>query len=320
MKTKLSIARFAAASVLALLSQVAYAGQTSYFIYDEAGHVIGEYDANGNPIQEHVYLGDRPVAVVQAGNANNIDYVATDQQNTPRVVTDAQQAVVWTWNRDPAGNGQPTGSITYNLRLPGQYSDAETGHHYNYYRDYDPATGRYAESDPSGLGGGINSYVYVKDNFATSTDPFGLCSPAPAPTPTPTPPSPTPTPPAQGPTPTGNCVLNALRDRYGDTLAQAIQFFTLTNLMPSFGPYEGGDDVGGDWGREAANVGIPKGTEAAGALMQNPSIVNGGVAAGASVEGGGAVAAEVVDGILVPIAAFATAAHDYAVGECAGAW
>lgn len=35
----------------------------------------------------------------------------------------------------------------YNLRFPGQYYQAETGLNYNYFRDYDPQTGRYLESD-----------------------------------------------------------------------------------------------------------------------------------------------------------------------------
>ena len=117
---------------------------TSYFIYDESGHVIGEYDSSGNPIQEHVYLGDRPVAVVQGGSSTGgtVDYVTTDQLNTPRAITDSSQAVVWSWSSDPFGNGNPTGSLTYDLRFPGQQYDSETGHNYNYFRDYDASIGR----------------------------------------------------------------------------------------------------------------------------------------------------------------------------------
>ncbi|GHS81130.1 hypothetical protein PAGU2196_19640 [Pseudomonas sp. PAGU 2196] len=44
-----------------------------------------------------------------------------------------------------------------NLRFPGQYYDAESGLHYNYFRGHDPQTWRYVESDPIGLSGGLNT-------------------------------------------------------------------------------------------------------------------------------------------------------------------
>jgi RHS repeat-associated protein len=119
---------------------------------------------------------------VTAGVAHGVYYVYADQLNTPRVITDSANKVVWRWDSDPFGsdaaNEDPDGDgvrFAYNLRFPGQYFDQETGLHYNYFRDYDPTIGRYVEPDPIGLNGGSFSiYAYVKGNPATFVDPLGL--------------------------------------------------------------------------------------------------------------------------------------------------
>jgi RHS repeat-associated protein len=66
------------------------------------------------------------------------------------------------------------GTFAYNLRFPGQYYDVETGKHYNYYRDYDPSTGRYIQSDPLGLEAGLNTFSYVHSSPLSLSDPLGL--------------------------------------------------------------------------------------------------------------------------------------------------
>ena len=65
-------------------------------------------------------------------------------------------------------------SVTNNLRFGGQYFDDETGLHYNYYRYYDPKTGRFTTPDPIWLMGGINLFAYVKNDPVNNFDPFGL--------------------------------------------------------------------------------------------------------------------------------------------------
>ena len=107
-------------------------------------------------------------------------FIHTDHLNTPRVITNQASQVVWRWDQtDPFGDNPPDenpsglGSFTCNLRLPGQYFDKETNLHYNYFRDYDPGIGRYIQSDPIGLAGGINTYLYAYDPL-TRIDPLGL--------------------------------------------------------------------------------------------------------------------------------------------------
>ncbi|MDB0568778.1 RHS repeat-associated core domain-containing protein [Ralstonia solanacearum] len=149
------------------------------YVYDEAGHLIGEYDQSGNAIQETVYLDDTPVATVKNGTAY---YIYADQIDTPRVITDTNNLMVWRWDQtDPFGatlpdeNPTSLGTFTYNLRFPGQVYDAETGKHYNVNRDYDPAGGRYVQSDPIGLDGGQwSTYSYVRGNPLSYYDPYGL--------------------------------------------------------------------------------------------------------------------------------------------------
>jgi len=101
--------------------------------------------------------------------------------NTPRLVADSTGTTVWRWDQqEPFGNNVPVenpsglGVFDLPLRLPGQYVDKETNLHYNYFRDYDPSLGRYGESDPIGLRGGINTYLYVWAMPLNGIDPFGL--------------------------------------------------------------------------------------------------------------------------------------------------
>jgi RHS repeat-associated protein len=156
-------------------------GSDTYFAYDEAGHLIGEYDSTGAAIEETVWLGDTPVAVVKPASPFTVFYIWTDQLNSPRQISDTSNVSRWEWaNNDPFGsnvlNENPggVGPFTYNLRFPGQYFDAESGLNYNYFRDYDPVIGRYMESDPIGLGAGFNTYAYVDSNPLLVIDHLGL--------------------------------------------------------------------------------------------------------------------------------------------------
>jgi RHS repeat-associated protein len=176
--------------------RVAKAGSGSsvtFYVYDREGHLVGEYDQAGSVTQETVYLGDLPVAVLKRSGGvtapptslTEVYGVYADHILTPRVISrHSDNRIVWRWdNADPFGLHQPDESpgglpkFTYNPRFPGQVFDKETNNHYNYFRDYDPQTGRYVQSDPIGLYGGINTYAYVGGNPVSTYDPTGLiCS------------------------------------------------------------------------------------------------------------------------------------------------
>lgn len=128
-------------------------------------------------------------AVMQAGPRSDlgatgapgevaIHYITADQLGTPRAVSDESGNLVWSWayQGNPFGEQQPTSSTGYvlNLRYPGQYYDAETNTNYNMFRTYESATGRYVQSDPTGLAGGISTYAYVGNSPLGYIDPLGL--------------------------------------------------------------------------------------------------------------------------------------------------
>jgi len=78
---------------------------------------------------------------------------------------------VFNEDKDPDADGV---DVQQPLRFPGQYEDQETGLYYNYFRDYDPALGRYVEADPIGLAGGMNIYGYASASPVIGRDKYGL--------------------------------------------------------------------------------------------------------------------------------------------------
>jgi RHS repeat-associated protein len=170
------------------VSQTSSAGTVRSF-YDEAGHWLGDYNGS-TPIQQVVWLDDLPVGLMTGtGATHKLYYVEPDALGTPRVVIDpsrgTQGTAIWNWdlageafgntapNQDPDGD---TVAFVFNMRFPGQRYDAASGLNYNYFRDYEPSTGKYVESDPVGLNGGISTYGYARANPLSFTDPLGLRS------------------------------------------------------------------------------------------------------------------------------------------------
>jgi len=137
---------------------------------------IAGLNQNDEPIKtstkNYLYANSQLIAIV---DNEQLYYVHNDHLGTPQAITDQNQKIVWQAVYDPFGKATIiTETLENNIRFPGQYFDKETGLHYNYYRYYDPNTGRYITSDPIGLAGGLNTYAYVGGNPLKYIDWYGL--------------------------------------------------------------------------------------------------------------------------------------------------
>ena len=151
------------------------------FVYDESGQLLGEYDgASGLAVAEHVYLGHWAVGLIRADGAYQ---VTPDHLGAPRsIVRGGDGAIVWNWVQEPFGTGPANAQqgFEYNPRFRGQYFDEESSQHYNMFRDYRPSLGRYVQSDPVGLVGGLSTYGYALQSPLKYADPSGLTAEAPS--------------------------------------------------------------------------------------------------------------------------------------------
>jgi RHS repeat-associated protein len=147
--------------------------ETRIFHYDLRGYLIAETNQSGQMLAEYVYHGDQLLSVIKPGEA--VYYFHNDHLGTPQVLTDDTGAIAWKAVYTPFGGAVTSIQTVENpFRFPGQYYDQETGLHYNYFRYYNPQTGRYITPDPIGLWGGINLFAYVQNSPLRYIDPYGL--------------------------------------------------------------------------------------------------------------------------------------------------
>jgi RHS repeat-associated protein len=127
---------------------------------------------------EYVWFGGQPVAQFDVAT-NTPHWTFTDHLGTPILQTNAAGAVDWRAEYEPFGtvNTLRAGATRHQpLRFPGQeYDEASADREYNIFRWYRGAWGRYTQSDPMGLHGGLNVYGYTKGNPIIDFDPLGLC-------------------------------------------------------------------------------------------------------------------------------------------------
>jgi RHS repeat-associated protein len=143
---------------------------TSRFVYGGQTQLLAEH---GGSWSSYLWLGGEAVGLVRGGQ---LYFLHGDHLARPEVVTNGAADTVWRARNLHSERGVITDAIGgLNLGFPGQYFDAESGLWYNGLRDgYDSRVGRYTQSDPIGLAGGLNTYTYVGGNPVSLIDPEGL--------------------------------------------------------------------------------------------------------------------------------------------------
>jgi len=146
------------------------AGTTSYFAPDQSGALLAE--TQNGAWSDYVWLNGWLIGRINGGQ---VVAIHDDQTGRPQAMTNSSQSIVWAAESLPfTQNVTQSSTPPLNLGFPGQYYDAESGNWNNGYRDYSSGLGRYVESDPAGLAGGINTYAYAFDDPLNFVDPFGL--------------------------------------------------------------------------------------------------------------------------------------------------
>jgi RHS repeat-associated protein len=151
-------------------------GTRTCFHYSDEG-LVGEYEASGTVIKTYGYKPGSTWSTDPLFMKVGADYYYyhNDHIGTPQKMTSVTGAVVWSATYSSFGEASVgTETVTNNLRLGGQFLDAESELHYNWFRYYDPKTGRYLREDPVGFIGGTNYYLYVSNNPIIYVDSTGL--------------------------------------------------------------------------------------------------------------------------------------------------
>jgi RHS repeat-associated protein len=152
------------------------ANETIRYLYNDNGQLLSETSPNSNAIgTSYIWFQGEIVGFIRGGT---LYQVLNDHLGRPEAIyryDSSTRILVWQAKNLAFTREIATNTLgEFNIGFPGQYYDRESGLWYNWHRYYDASIGRYIQSDPIGLAGGLNSYAYVSNNPLQRIDRFGL--------------------------------------------------------------------------------------------------------------------------------------------------
>ena len=160
------------------LEQSVINGTTTNFLYDGKA-LVAEYNSSGAVLRRYVHgpQVDNPLVWFEGASVSSTDanYLIADRQGSVAGISNASGAITANYTYDAYGSPGAWGAVgtVSRFRYTGQIILPEAKLYFYKARLYDPAAGKFLQTDPVGDKDDLNLYAYVRGDPVNREDPEG---------------------------------------------------------------------------------------------------------------------------------------------------